>query len=232
MISFKESFLLSEKVSNSEINSAFNDPNIIVGIEYEFYLIDYEKSDGDKTNKRLHLMKMIEEYQHWDDLPFDDYQIGKYHSADADSPFWRIEYDTSLLPEEGGVEIVSPKMPVREALKYMKGMFDFIKKHGKTTSKTGLHVNMSYEGKSLSEIDELKLMLFMDEDWVWKKFPERIENKYAASNYDHIIDSIKLGMIDKNPELEQISDKLIGKYKNTLKGPKEKYFGINTKNEN
>jgi len=41
-----------------------------------------------------------------------------------------------------------------------------------------------------------------------------------------------LGSVEKNSKLEKVTNTLVSKYKNTLSGPKEKFFGVNTKNEN
>jgi hypothetical protein len=130
----------------------------------------------------------------------------------------------------GGVEIISPIMDIKTALDYMKKMFEFIKKHGETTRDTGLHVNMSYKGKPLRELDTLKLMLFMDEGWVWRHFPERKDNRYAKSNFDEIKDNIQSDA-EKHPELEKITNNLVQKYKQKVKGPDEKFFGINTSHD-
>jgi hypothetical protein len=166
----------------------------------------------------------IEDFPYWDKLPFDDYEFGDPFGA---YDTWFITTDASL--PENGVEIISPTMSIKDALKYMKGMFDFIEKYGKTKYKTGLHVNMSYKGKHLRELDTLKLMLFMDEGFVWKYFPGRENNRYAESNFYELIRTIQNQQ--KDPELEQIADVLVDKYRNKVKGPNEKFFGINTSNE-
>jgi len=155
------------------------------------FIIDYvfESAGSPKTVNMIMDPEMkLESYPHWDDLPFDNYDFGRYDDS------------------------------------------KFIKKYGSTNHRCGLHINMSYKGKSLSELDTLKLMLFMDEGFVWKYFPERKNNNYAESNYNYIVSVIE-GNIKDN-ELEKITNVLVDKYREKVKTPNEKFFGINTSNYN
>jgi hypothetical protein len=188
-------------------------------------VMDTEDSPADfEYNSFGNDQDILENYPFWDDLPFNDYDINEYTSNYSR---WTITTDASL--PTGGVEIISPIMDIKTALDYMKKMFEFIKKHGETNSRCGLHVNMSYKGISLSNLDELKLMLFMDEGWVWKFFPERYDNEYTKSNFDEIRDMVSNST--KNTELEKITNNLVQKYKQKIKGPDEKFFGINTSHD-
>ena len=99
---------------------------------------------------------------------------------------WQITSDSSLS-NGNGVEIVSPVMNIPEALSTMGLMFNFIDKNGFTDDTCGLHVNMSYRGKLIRDLDILKVAMFMDEGLVWKYFPDRENNHYARSMYDAIL---------------------------------------------
>ena len=185
------------------------------------FLDDFE---DDETS-----VQAFEDYPYWDDLPFSNYDIGGYHAGSADSPDWRIESDESL--SAGGVEIISPVMSLQKMMKIIPQMFDFIKKHGSTNSSTGLHVNISYKGKNFdTDADMLKLMLFVDEGFVWKNFPERVGNTYAESVLDKIIKDIKQNRETISSDFSKVEKKTLALFKKNIKGPDQKYFGVNTSN--
>lgn len=185
------------------------------------YLEDWESDESNVT--------AFEDYPYWDDLPFSNYDIGEYHSGSSDSPDWRIESDESL--SSGGVEIISPVMPIQKMMKILPKMFDFIKKHGSTDRSTGLHVNLSYKGKKFeTEADMLKLMLFVDEGFVWKNFPERVGNHYTASVLDKVIKDIKQNRETISSDFDKIEKKTLALFKKNIKGPDAKFFGVNTSN--
>lgn len=173
----------------------------------------------------------LEEYD-WSDLPFNSSQalIGAYHGS-ADYTKWRIEKDASL--NANGVEIISPVMTLQKGLKVIPEMFKFIDKHGGTDNLTGFHVNLSYKGKSLTrDADLMKLMMFMDEGFIWKKFPSRMKNAFTSSVIDYIRAEVaQHGNFKVDPALEvardRTVDKLVSQYKSKLKGPARKMFGIN-----
>lgn len=174
-------------------------------------------------------IETLEEYPNWDDLPFTDYDIGDYHSGSSNSTRWRIELDGSL--PTGGVEIISPVMPLQKMLKIMPKMFDFIKKHGRTTSSTGMHVNMSYQGKNFNaDADMLKLMLFVDEGFVWKNFPERMGNGYTSSVLDQVITNISRNKETISTDFAKAEKKTLALFKKNIRGPEAKMFGVNTSN--
>lgn len=105
---------------------------------------------------------------------------------------WRIVPDGSI--QEGGtgtgIELVSPPTPVDDALGDLKQCFKWMSKHDVVTnSTTGLHVNLSIPG-IWTRLDKLKLILFMGEQHVLKKY-ERELNTYAKAHYADMIDAIQ-----------------------------------------
>ena len=122
----------------------------------------------------------------WDELPFKSYNSGGYH-ASSDYSKWRVEKDTSL--DEGGpngVEIVSPVLNLTDAVKYIDEMFRFISRYGYTNDYCGFHINVSYAGRNVKDLDLLKVAMFMEEEFVYKHFPSRENNPYAISVFEKI----------------------------------------------
>jgi len=125
-------------------------------------------------------VEYVEQNFNFDDLPFDNYEVAEYHGGSSSSSNWRIEEDSSL--SEGGVEIISPALPITQAKEVIKDMFDYISDNGETDSSTGLHVHLGYKGVNMSQnLDLLKMMMFTEENWVLKNFPEREGNSYTLS---------------------------------------------------
>jgi hypothetical protein len=109
---------------------------------------------------------------------------GNYHSATRRPGLWIIEPDGSLDPDDGddmGLEIVSPPMPLLETIDKLKAVIEWAQNEADayTNSTTGLHMGVSipYVG---GDVDYVKLVLFMGDEYVLDKFG-RAGNTYAAS---------------------------------------------------
>jgi len=107
-----------------------------------------------------------------------------YHSTTRKDNRWIIEPDGSLDPDDSddmGLEIVSPPMPLPEALEKLKAVIEWGNNEADayTNSSTGLHMGISipYVG---GDVDYVKLVLFMGDEYVLDKFG-RASNTYAAS---------------------------------------------------
>jgi hypothetical protein len=122
-----------------------------------------------------------------------------YHGAKRKPGEFIIEPDGSLSPdssEDGGLEIISPPMPIEQAMQKLNQVIEWAQKRGcYTNSSTGLHMGVSLPGqKSFAEaegdvqpapatekpIDFMKLALFLGDQYVLKDFG-RQANTYAAS---------------------------------------------------
>lgn len=132
---------------------------------------------------------------------------------------WLITTDASVDMDMGGIEVVSPPMPMPEFIEKAEEFIDFIQYFGSTDSSTGLHVHMSIEGRDLDkDLDAVKLFLFHDEDYVYKFFKERKGNSMAMSikskleqvdyNFEDLYKILKVNKLEKDLETS-------------------KYFGIN-----
>lgn len=131
-----------------------------------------------------------------------------YHEFNK-SDNWVVEIDTSIETvenKEHGCEIVSPPLDIIEGLDIFGRAFKTFKKMGATTnSSTGLHVNISLEGKP--EIDFLKLVLLMGEQNELKKYSREM-NAMTKSHLKNIITTSKryMAMMDSDMDVKDIKD--------------------------
>jgi hypothetical protein len=165
--------LVAENDTNSSTDAKWLAEILMDSIDHPPEDVDIDSIDIDNSD----LLKERD----WSDFPFEsDYVVGYYHEGAKRPDSWRVETDTSL--SEGGVEIISPAYPMPEALKYLEEMLEHITFVGSTDSSTGLHINMSIEGKSFTnDFDPLKLALFVDEGYVEKFFKGRTDSWFARS---------------------------------------------------
>lgn len=141
-----------------------------------------------------------------------------------------IKDDGSLRPDDGGfgVEVVnSNPISMDKAIETIEKMFTFIKNNGYTNNSCGFHISLSYPKR---KPNLLKLMLMVDEGWVWKKFEERQNNNYTQSVYNNLLNKVK--------DLDLYSTELLKIYGDFLENtdnqriiiPFAKYFGVNVVN--
>jgi hypothetical protein len=109
-----------------------------------------------------------------------------YHSQKR-GDYYVIEPDGSLDPdnksEEAGLEIVSPPMPLNQAIEQLQKVIEWANDpdqgNAYTNRSTGLHMGVSIPYKG-GDVDYLKLILFMGDKYVLDKFG-RAANTYTAS---------------------------------------------------
>jgi hypothetical protein len=114
-----------------------------------------------------------------------DVKVGSgYHSTTRTDDRYIIEPDGSLDPdddEDAGLEIVSPPMPLPQALEQLQKVIEWGNNTADayTNRSTGLHMGVSipYVG---GDVDYVKLVLFMGDEYILDKFG-RASNTYAAS---------------------------------------------------
>ena len=107
-----------------------------------------------------------------------------YHSATRKPGLWIVEPDSSLDPddrEDYGLEIVSPPMPLKQALEKLQAVTDWANSSGDayTNSSTGLHMGVSIPYKE-GRVDYLKLILFLGDEYVLKQYG-REANSYTKA---------------------------------------------------
>jgi hypothetical protein len=117
---------------------------------------------------------------------------GRYHSATRDATTWIFEPDSSLDPSDPDdmpVEIVSPPMPLQQALDVMPKFFAWAKENGAYANKTtGFHMSVSMPDHEGGALDYVKLALFLGDEYVLNQFG-RAANTYAKSAISKIRDA-------------------------------------------
>lgn len=146
----------------------------------------------------------------------------KYHSdLETTAELWKLEPDMS-----GGaamLELITGPMMFLEAMTMLSTVCAFISKNGWTDEKCGIHINMSFNMKALpigytpmNKISKLKLCLGIDEDMIYKLWPDRKGSMYARS-VKSIYPHNKFAF---NDDFEDVSP-------NFYHIPNNKYYGLN-----
>jgi hypothetical protein len=167
---------------------------------------------------------------------------GSYHSGSVARPsakdlHYVVEPDGSLdEPDDdgdGGLEFVSPALPITELLDDLKKVKAWADKTGcYTNDSTGLHINVSVPGwqGDLSKLDYVKLAVLLGDEYVLKEFG-RTGNTYARSALKIVKDHIAQQPDDAEKLLNQMKDHLnTSAAKIIHNGSTTKYTSINTKN--
>lgn len=153
-----------------------------------------------------------------------------YHGARRDGKNWIIEPDSSIDADEGdgGLEFVSPPMPIKDGLEMIQKMYKWAKSNGCYTNRsTGLHMNISVPDMTIDKLDYVKLALFLGDEYVLKKFG-REYNSYCKSAISKIKDRVKPE--DVPAVLAQMKQHLNSLASKTIHtGITDKYTSINTK---
>lgn len=157
----------------------------------------------------------------------------RYHGARREAGHYVVEPDGSLEPDDssdGGLEFVSPPMPIDEMISDFNKVVAWAKKTGcYTNDSTGLHINVSVPDFSREKLDYVKLALLLGDEYILKEF-DREGNTFCKSALKQVKDNIR-----DNPEnakklldgmksgLSDIASKLVHS------GATAKYTSINTK---
>lgn len=163
-----------------------------------------------------------------------------YHSRSVERPsasklHYVVEPDGSLEadePEDGGLEFVSPALPIDELLDDLKKVKAWADKTGcYTNDSTGLHINVSvpaWQG-DLSKLDYVKLAVLMGDEYVLANFG-RTGNTYAKSALKIVKDNITQRPEDVKLLLDQMKEHLnTSAAKLIHSGSTSKYTSVNTK---
>ena len=194
-----------KKFSINNINQFDILKHAIIGFEFEFF--------AEKSYYKL-LEYLNREYE---GIKTKGYR--KYHSKfDPTDKIFKIEPDYSLGPR--GVEMITGPLQYVNARILLLKTLKIIQDFGRTNEKCSIHINISFDDevdKPVELLNVLKLILDIDENYIYKKFPIRENNFYAKSvkklipfkGYDFANDAIR-----------QLT--------NNLELPDTKYYGINT----
>ena len=117
-----------------------------------------------------------------------------YHSTKRGTDFFILEPDSSIDADEdeseAGLELISPPMPLTQCLEYLDKVFKWANAYGcRTDSSTGFHMGISIPDQTIENVDHLKFILFLGDEYVLQQF-NRENNTYASSMYKKITTAI------------------------------------------
>jgi hypothetical protein len=192
-----------DKFSINNINDFKILEKAVIGFEFEFYSEKSYYKLLEFLNNELEGIKVR--------------GFRKYHSKfNPGDKIFKIEPDYSL--GKRGVELITGPIPyVNSKVILLKIIQDF----GRTNEKASLHINISFDpdktNKTIDLLNKLKILLDVDEEKIYKSFPERRDNYYAKS--------VKNMIPFKGYDFS--NDNII-RLTNNLELPDTKYYGINT----
>ena len=180
----------------------------IVGFEFEFYAERSFYRLLELLNRELTPIKVHGRRKYHSDFVPDEYNF-------------KIEPDLSGGPQL--CELISGPMPYVNAKIILLKILKLLQDNAKTGDRCSLHINISFNTelceKDVTEVNKLKMILEIDEDLIYKFFPNRKDNFYAKSikklipfkGYHYSTDAVNLTLNNL-----QLSDDT-------------KYYGINLK---
>jgi predicted nucleotidyltransferase len=116
-----------------------------------------------------------------------------YHAVSRRSDLWIFEPDSSIEPDDpdyGGIELVSPPMPLLQGLAAMDTFFEWAHSYGVATNETtGFHINLSLPPELMSELDPIKLILFIGDKYILDQF-DRANSQFAKNLIDQLTDRV------------------------------------------
>ena len=142
------------------------------------------------------------------------YSAGK----DTQTDNYRVELDGTLKsanPEDHGVEIVSPALPLNDMVEDFRKVVSWAHERGCYTGaeyNTGLHMNVSIPVYSKRNIDYVKTVLFLGDQYVLEKF-NRAANEYCVSALSKI-----RSIIDSDPQKVAGALEIMGSHLSTIAG--------------
>ena len=135
-----------------------------------------------------------------------------YHNATRDESTWIFEPDSSLdNPDDdgdGGIELVSPPMNLEDGLAALENVFDWAKSNGYYTNRsTGFHIGVSIPNQTMENIDHLKVIMLLGDEYVLKAF-NRAGSRWTKSSFDQAKREVRGRNAKKN--VPAILDKMRG----------------------
>lgn len=155
-----------------------------------------------------------------------------YHGAQRSPGTYAVEPDGSIEAPNGyaGIEFVSPPLPVTEILSDLRKVREWAGMTGCETNKsTGLHINVSIPGRSMANLDYVKLALLLGDEYVLQEFG-RSANFYAKSALKIVKDRVSAQSADVLAMIQQMKSRLGDLASKAIhSGNTDKYTSINTK---
>ena len=178
----------------------------VIGFEFEFYTNMLKGEAAESIGKEIKKKVQVSE---------------KYHSdLKVTSSLFKLEPDYS-----GGnkmVELITGPMEYAEAIPIMIKILNWIEKNGWTDDRCAFQFSLSFDKfrreikDRIENLDKLKFILGIDENFIYSKFGNRSNNVYA-NTVKRVIPVNRFSMLEN---ITYIDPKL-------FKVPDEKYYGVN-----
>jgi hypothetical protein len=135
-----------------------------------------------------------------------------YHGASRDETTWIFEpdssLDTPLNDGDGGIELVSPPMNLEDGLAALENVFDWAKSNSYYTNRsTGFHIGVSIPNQTMENIDHLKVIMLLGDEYVLKAF-NRAGSRWTKSSFEQAKREVRGRNAKKN--VPAILDKMRG----------------------
>jgi hypothetical protein len=157
----------------------------------------------------------------------------RYHGGRREPGTYVVEPDGSLEgdnPGDGGLEFVSPPMPIDEMISDLNKVKAWAGQQGVyTNDSTGLHINISVPDYSIDKLDYVKLAILMGDEYILDLFG-RSGNTYAKSAMGKIKSALKQKPDAAAQIMDLMKQGLDGAATKAIHtGITDKYTSINTK---
>ncbi len=194
-----------QKFSDKYINEWEILTKSIIGFEFEFYTERSYYKLLELLNREL--------------SPVVVYGYKKYHSDMKPTELkWKIEPDLSGGPEM--CELITGPLNYINARLYLLKILGLLQKYITTDEKCSLHINISFDknktDNTIDKVNPLKIILNINEETVYKFFPER-ENNFYAMSVKNIIPYKDFDFIGSGVNIIE----------NNIEIPDSRYYGIN-----
>lgn len=203
---------IKQPITQSEKLQIFN-----IGFEYEFFTSfkekDLVKSLSEYLGKKIVVPRVI--------TGFNKKSI-VVHNKNVEATESQFKLEPDYSGGDSMWELITGPMPYSEARIILIKVHQWLRENGWTNDRASNHINISIDKmkspliNDILSMDRLKFCLNFDEDFVYKKFPNRIDNVYAQS--------IKL-IYPNNKFSFEDNVKMISY--NSYKTPSSKYYGVN-----
>lgn len=213
------SFLDATYQTMSDIQSNFD-------ISWPYYYDVNDGQDGD-----LDIDQVADDFSNSIGKPVNASR--SYHGARREPGHYVVEPDGSLEgdnPGDGGLEFVSPPMPIDELLSDLNKVKAWADREGcYTNDSTGLHINISVPDYSIDKLDYVKLAILMGDEYILDLFG-RSGNTYAKSAMGKIKSALKQKPEAAAQIMDLMKQGLDGAATKAIHtGITDKYTSINTK---
>jgi hypothetical protein len=215
-----DDYLIDKYPYMSDIENNFN-------VNWPHY---YDENEGSYDNE-ISVDDIADEFSRMIGKPVN--ASNNYHGARREAGHYVVEPDGSLEgddDEDGGLEFVSPPLPLNELLEDLEKVKKWADSKGiYTNDSTGLHINVSIPDRDFDTLDYVKLAILLGDEYVLKEFG-RTSNHFTQSALKIVKKNIQQRPDDVAALLEKMKENLNTAAARAIhSGTTAKYTSINTK---